>query len=121
MNQLSDAAGEIARRAADAAEETVQEATDTAKDITGVVEVVVKEVTDATKVAAKRATCKAKDMYRSAAQTAGDTLVTSKEYVRRNSVPVVLGAIAVGAAIGHMVMMGRRRRAFSERYAGELW
>ena len=118
MNQLSEAARGIASRAADTAKETAQEATAAVKEITGVFEDVVKEVTAATKEAAKCTAGTAKDMYRSAAQKAGDTLVTSKEYVRRNPVPVVLGAIAFGAAIGY-ILMSRRKRTFSERYSDE--
>lgn len=86
INELPEAAREIARRAAEGAKETAQKATDTAKD-----------------------------MYHSAAMKAGDTLTTSKEYVRRNPVPVVLGAIAFGAALGYMLMMARRKPTFSER------
>lgn len=88
--QLPEAAREIARRAADAAKESANRATDTAKE-----------------------------MYQSATLKARDTLATSKEYVRRNPVPVVLGAIAFGAAIGCMLMMARRKPTFGERYADE--
>lgn len=119
MNQLSEAAREIAYRAGDAAREIAQRATFAAKDVTGAVDDVVGDVTNATKDAAKRATDTAKDMYQSAALKAGETLATSKEYVRRNPVPVVLGAIAFGAAVGYMLMMARRKPSFSERYADE--
>ncbi len=90
MNQLPETAREIARGATDAAKETANCATDTAKDL-----------------------------YQSAALKAKDTLATSKEYVRRNPVPVVLGAIAFGAAIGYMLMVARRKPTFGERYADE--
>lgn len=119
LNQLPEAAREIARRAADAAREAAQRTTVAAQDATGVVEGLAKEVTNATKDAANRTTDTAKDMYKSAALKARDTLATSKEYVRRNPVPVVLGAIAFGAAIGYMLMMARRKPTFSERYADE--
>lgn len=118
-NQLSEAARENARRAADAARETAQRATVAAKDVTALVQDATKEVADATKDAAHRATGTAKEIYQSAALKAGDTLATSKEYVRQNPVPVVLGAIAFGAAIGYLLMMARRRPTFSERYADE--
>jgi hypothetical protein len=58
-------------------------------------------------------------MYHSATLKAEDTLVTSREYVRRNPVPVVLGAIAFGVAIGYTLMMARRKPTFGERYADE--
>jgi len=39
--------------------------------------------------------------------------------VRRNPFPVVLGAVALGAAIGYMLMNTRRKPTFSERFADE--
>jgi ElaB/YqjD/DUF883 family membrane-anchored ribosome-binding protein len=119
MNHLPEAAREIARRTADAARETAQRAAATARDVTRDVENVAGEVTNATKDAAKHATDTVKEMYHSAAEKAGDTLTTSKEYVRRNPVPVVLGAVAFGVALGYMLMMARRRPTFGERYADE--
>ena len=148
MNQLPVAAREIARQAADVAKETAQRATVAAKDVSGAVGDVAQDATDAamdiyqtmsskveegvgrtkefaqhavgaTKDAANRATDVAKDMYQSAALRAEDSLATSKEYVRRNPATVVLGAIAFGAAIGYMIMMARRKPAFSERYVDE--
>ena len=78
-----------------------------------------KEVANAAKDAAKRAADTAKDLYQSAAVKAEETLEISKEYVRRNPVPVFLGAIAVGAALGYILMMPRRKPTFGERYAEE--
>jgi ElaB/YqjD/DUF883 family membrane-anchored ribosome-binding protein len=118
-DQLSETAREAARRAADAAREASQKATVAAKDLTGVVQDVAKEVANATKDAAHRATDTAKEIYQSAALKAGDTLATSKEYVRQNPVPVILGAIAFGAAVGYLLVMARRKPTFSERYADE--
>lgn len=69
--------------------------------------------------AARRATDTARQIYQTAAEKAGDTLETSKEYVRRNPVPVFLGAIAVGAALGYLLMTSRRKPTFRERYADE--
>lgn len=118
-NQLSEAAREAARRAADAAKEASQKASVVARDVTGVVQDVAKEVAYATKDAAHRATDTARGIYQSATQKAGGTLATSKEYVRQNPVPVILGAIAFGAALGYLLMMARRKPTFSERYADE--
>jgi len=141
INQLPEAAREIARKAADAARETAQRATTAAKDVGGAVEDAATDAyqalsskveegvertkgyaqhaVDATRDAAHRATETAKDMYQSAALSAGDTLATSKDYVRRNPVPVVLGAIAFGAAIGYLIMSTRRKPTFSEQYVEE--
>lgn len=77
------------------------------------------KVIDVTKDAAHRATESAKEICHSAALRAGDTLATSKDYVRRNPVPVVLGAVALGAAIGYILMSSRRKPTFGERFADE--
>ncbi len=74
---------------------------------------------DATWEAAHRATGAAKDIYQSAVEKAGDSLATSREFVRQNPVPVVLGAIAFGAALGYLLMTARRRPAFRDRFADE--
>lgn len=118
-SKLPEAAEGLARRAADAAGQAARKATGAAKDMTGAVEDAAGDVIDATKAAARRATDTAKDVYESAALQAGDALATSKEYVRRNPVPVVLGAIAFGAALGYLLLVPRRKPTFSERYADE--
>ena len=110
---------EAARQAADAVRETTKRATAAARDAAGAAEEVAGQISDATRDAARRATETAKDMYQSASVKAEDALATSKEYVRRNPVPVVLGAIAFGAALGYMLMMPRRKPTFRERYADE--
>jgi ElaB/YqjD/DUF883 family membrane-anchored ribosome-binding protein len=119
INQLSEAAREIARRAADAAKETAQKAGVVAKDITGTIEGVAGDVADATRDVARRAADSARESYQSAVLKAGDTLATSKDYVRRNPVPVVLGAVAFGAALGYLLVMARRKPTFRERYSDE--
>jgi len=140
-NPLSESAKQLARQATDAAEETANRANvavkDVAKDVTNAttdtyqtlssrLEEGVERTKDyaqhavnATKDAAHRATDTAKDIYQSAALKAESTLETSKEYVRQNPVPVVLGAIAFGAALGYMLIMARRKPTFSERYVDE--
>lgn len=84
-----------------------------------VAEDMTKEVVDATKLKFRRATESAKEMYHTAAVKADETLETSKEYVRRNPVPVVLGAVAFGAALGYLLQAALRKQTFSERYADE--
>ena len=54
----------------------------------------------ATKDAAQNATQAAKDLYKSAAVRADDTLVQSRQYVRDNPLPVVLGAFTLGLTLG---------------------
>ncbi|MEY3894751.1 MAG: hypothetical protein RLZZ214_270, partial [Verrucomicrobiota bacterium] len=119
ISQLPEAAGEIARQAADAVKETTQNATSAAKDVTAEVAAVANQFTTATRDAANRATETAKDLYQAAALKTGDTIATSKDYVRRNPVPVVLGAVAFGVAIGYLVVTARRKPTFGERYADE--
>lgn len=97
MNKLSETGRDVA-----------QSATDAAKDVTGVVKGAAGDVTHATKDAVNHATDTAKDLYESAELKAEDALATSKEYVRRNPVPVVLGAFAVGVTIGYMLTTARR-------------
>lgn len=80
---------------------------------------VAEQVVDSTKETTKCATEKAKEMYHSAAVKAEVTLANTKEYVRSNPVPVLLGAIAFGAALGYVVMAARRKQTFGERYADE--
>ena len=108
MNQLPEAAREIARQATEMAAESAHRASAAVKDVTGAVRDAASDVTGA-----------AKDMYQSAALKAEDTLATSKEYVRQKPLLVVVGAIAFGAAIGCMLMMARRQPAFRERCVDE--
>lgn len=116
MNQLSEAARETARRVSEAADETSKKATSTAKDISSLVEGVAADVLYVTKDALKGASDSAKDIYQSAAVKVEGTLETSRSYVRQNPLFVVAGAIALGAAIGCIVMIGRRKQTFGERY-----
>ncbi len=119
MNSLSESAREIAGHATDLAKETSLRVTNTAQDVTAQVEKVANDVTNSTKDIANRSTEKAKDICQSVTLKAGDTLAITKEYVRRNPVPVVIGAVAFGVAIGYMLLMARRKQTFSERYVDE--
>jgi len=141
MKELPEAARETARQAADAVDKTVHRATiaakDAATDVTDAARDAYQTISskveegfertkesaqhavDVTKDATHRATDTAREMYQSAALKAGDTLATSKEYVRQNPVLVVVGAVAFGAAVGCMLMMARRQPTFRERYVDE--
>jgi ElaB/YqjD/DUF883 family membrane-anchored ribosome-binding protein len=119
MNQLPEAAGKLSGMAADGIRQTTQRATVIANDAAGEVEDLAGDFAGATRDAAHRVTDKVKNLYQSAELKAGDTLAASKEYVRRNPVPVVLGAIGIGAAIGYMIIIARRKPAFSEQYVEE--
>lgn len=106
--QPTEAVEDIARETADAAKESSHMATQA-----------VRNLTETTRNTAHHAADKAKEAYRSASMHADETLATSKEYVRSNPVPVVLGAVAFGAAMGCMVMVAMRKRTFGERYEDE--
>jgi ElaB/YqjD/DUF883 family membrane-anchored ribosome-binding protein len=130
INQLPEAAREIAQRATVGAQNVTSAVEDLVKEtyqtmLSKVEEDVdstkghAQQVTDAIRDTANRATDVAKDIYQSAALKTGDALATSKEYVRRNPVPVVIGAIAFGAALGYLLVMARRKPTFGERYVDE--
>ena len=125
-NQLSEAAGEAARKAGAAAKDVTDAAKDAGQTVSSKVEEGVetakghgRHAVEATKEAAHRATDTAKEVYRSAALKAGDTLATSKQYVRQNPLSIVLGAFVFGAAIGCLVMSARRKPTFGERFMDE--
>lgn len=115
ITELPAGAGAEARRVADAAKQTAEDATEAARSVSSVLEDAAGDVADAT----RRAAGSARDGCQAAAAKAEEALETSKEYVRRNPVPVVLGAIAFGITIGYIVTMTRRKATFSERYADE--
>ena len=75
-------AKDAAQRGLDATKDAAQHAGQAAKDLY------------------QSAASRAEDIYHSAAARAEDTLVQSKQYVRENPVPVVLGAFAVGLTLG---------------------
>ena len=51
--------------------------------------------------------------------TVDDTVSRTKDYVRRNPVPVMLGALAFGAALGYMLVLTRGEEpTFRERLTG---
>lgn len=108
-----------AKQVPDAAKDVAQQADDSVKKVSAVVEDVAEEIYDTTADAAKCTTDKAKDVYQKVKVKTGETLSCSKDYVRRNPLPVVIGAVAFGAAIGCLVMISRRRPTFGERYADE--
>ncbi len=117
MNQLSEAARETARRASEGAQDISKKAASATSDFGNAVEGIAGDIIDATKNAAKGTADSAKDIYRSATVKVEDTLETSRMYVRQNPLPVVIGAIALGAAVGCLLTVLGRKPTFSERYA----
>lgn len=85
----------------EAAKDLAQSAVDNAKEMAKTVENVTK------------------DLCQSTTAKAEETLAISKEYVRRNPVPVVLGAVAFGVALGYLLVKTQRRPMFGARYPDE--
>jgi ElaB/YqjD/DUF883 family membrane-anchored ribosome-binding protein len=110
---------EIARSAAESARETFDRFADDAKKFTGVAVEAARDAVDSGEDAVKHASDTAREAYRSAARKTGDSLETSEDYVRRHPVPVVLGAVVLGAALGYLLVTARRKPTFGERYADE--
>lgn len=126
-NPFPEAANQAAQYFTDAAKDVQSAAKDMYQTMSSKVEegiVQTKEyaqnAVDATRDAAQHAGVAAKEMYHTAATKAEDSLQHSKEYVRENPVPVVLGALALGIAIGYMIVAGRREPTFRERYTDVL-
>lgn len=86
---------------AEAAREMGHDAADSAKNIAATLESTTKE------------------FYQSTSCKAGEALATSKEYVRRNPVPVALGAVAFGVALGYLLVKARHRPLFGDRHSDE--
>jgi ElaB/YqjD/DUF883 family membrane-anchored ribosome-binding protein len=108
LNKLPEAAKDTIQKLSSKLEEGVENTKDYAQ-----------HAVEVTKDAAHRVTDSAKDVYHSAAQKSGDCLATSKDYMRQNPVPVLLGALALGAAIGYIIMSNRRKPTFGERFADQ--
>ena len=107
-NQLSETAQNSLEKISSRVEEGVQQTKGYAR-----------QAVDATKDAAHRATDSVKEIYHTAAVKAEDALTTSKDYARRHPVTFVLGSIAIGAAIGYLIMNARKKPTFRERFAEE--
>jgi hypothetical protein len=107
-NQLPESAREIA-----------QQATVAAHNVTRVVENMVKDTYQTMLSKLDEDVDRTEGYAQKAINATKETLATSKEYVRRNPVPVVLGAVAFGAAIGYMLVLALRKQTFGERYVDE--
>lgn len=101
FDQLPQAAKDLADHAAQAAKDAAQRSIAATKDAA-------QSATQAAKDIYKSAATRAEDMYHTAAVRAEDTLVQSKQYVRENPVPVVLGAFALGLTLGCLMGLPHR-------------
>lgn len=59
------------------------------------------------------------EAYESVRQEAGALFSCASAQIRKNPVPVVLGAVAFGVAVGCLLMSGRHTPTFQERYVNE--
>lgn len=111
--RATDGAREVANRFTDTAKDTAQHAADIAKDVT-------QGVTEAAKGAVQQATDGAREIVQTVSAKVEETLARTKEYVRLNPTPVLLGALSIGAALGLMALMKRRQEpTFRERFVSE--
>jgi ElaB/YqjD/DUF883 family membrane-anchored ribosome-binding protein len=108
-NQAADTAKDAARHAAETAKEAARHAADSAK-----------EATQRAKEAALHARETATDIYQNVSSKVEGGVVRSKEYAQQHPLPVILGTLAFGAAIGILVAMTRRAEpTFRERLTDE--
>ncbi len=61
----------------------------------------------------------AKNAYRTAREEGCQMISGASERIRQNPVPVVVGAVAFGIAVGCLIMSGRHTPTFQERYVDE--
>jgi ElaB/YqjD/DUF883 family membrane-anchored ribosome-binding protein len=96
--QLPQAAKDLAdhatQAAKDAAERGIAATKDAAQQVKGI---------------CHSAAVRAEDMYHTAAVRAEDTFVQSKQYVRDNPLPVVLGAFTLGLTLGCLLYLSHHQ------------
>jgi ElaB/YqjD/DUF883 family membrane-anchored ribosome-binding protein len=78
-----------------------------AKDLADHATQAAKDAAQAAKDLYKTAAVRAEDLYHTAAVRAEDTLVQSKQYVRENPLPTVIGAFALGITLGCLLGMAQ--------------
>ncbi len=78
-----------------------------AKDLADHATQAAKDAAQAAKDLCKNAAVSAEDLYHTAAVRAEDTLVQSKQYVRENPLPTVIGAFALGLTLGCLLGMAQ--------------
>ncbi len=75
---------------------------------------------EAAREAVQHATSAARETCHDMVAKAEETGVRAKEYVRQNPIPVVLGALALGVALGYLAVISRRHeQTLRERYVDD--
>jgi ElaB/YqjD/DUF883 family membrane-anchored ribosome-binding protein len=118
-SSLRDTTKDLARFASDEVKTSVKNISVATKDMVGEAEELAGEISHSTLDAAKNVADKAKDLYHTAADKAGDTLASTKDYVRKNPMSFVIGSLFLGAAVGYLIINARRKPTFAERFADE--
>ena len=113
LPQLPTSPWDGTQHATDTAKDAGQRALDTAKGAA-------QHAVDSAKGAAQHATAATKDMCHEMSVRVEDTMARTRDCLNRNPVPVVLGALAFGAALGYLIVMTRREEpTFRERFVDE--
>ena len=98
FDQLPQAAKDLAdhatQAAKDAAERGIAATKDAAQQVKGI---------------CHTAAVRAEDLYHTASVRAEDTLVQTKQYVRENPLPVVLGAFTLGLTLGCLLCLSHHQ------------
>ena len=74
------------------------------------------EILDRTGQPIRKASVEAFECVR---QEAGELLSCASEQIRKNPVPVVLGAVAFGVAVGYLLVSNRHAPTFQESFVNE--
>jgi ElaB/YqjD/DUF883 family membrane-anchored ribosome-binding protein len=119
LTSLSEPTKELASFASDEVKTSVKNVSVITKDMVGEAEELAGEISHSTVEAAKNVADKAKELYHTAADQAGVTLASTKEYVRKNPLSLVMGSLLLGAAVGYLIINARRKPTFAERFADE--
>ena len=61
----------------------------------------------------------ARDLCQSICKESKNALCCASEQIKKNPVPIVVGAVAFGIAVGCLIMSGRHTPTFQERYVDE--
>ena len=127
---LTEEAKKLAKETAAEARAAAQDAAGAAKEVAADLNGAAKEGCDRVAGMAQQAVASAqstacnaaaaaKEVYQSARDKVDGQLTSSREFVRRHPVPVVLGALAFGAALGYFLMPGRRTPSLAHRLLDE--
>ena len=118
-NQITAITKEAAQRATNAAKDLYQTISSDAKDSLAHGKEYAQHALEATRDAAQNATDAVKDTCKTVAAKTEVAIAQSNDYVRQHPLPIIVGALALGMALGCMIGMSQRHEpTFRQRY---LW